>query len=124
MENGSGSTGVVVRFAVLFRGGGRKSPVKLVAPNVELMLEELQEESLTKVGCCTPVESSSGLKSVGKSWLQLGSEAWWRLTSWLMRVDCGSSKLPVVADSVVLALLLLGSLLMVTFTAVLFTSMS
>lgn len=111
-------------MVVLFRAGGRKSPVKLVAPNVELMLEELLEETLTKVGRCPPVESNSGLKSVGKSWLQLGSEAWWRLTSWLMRVDRGSPKLPIVTDSVVLALLLLGSLFMLTFTAVLFTSMS
>lgn len=61
---------------VLFRGGGRKSPVRLVAPNVELTLEELLEDILSKGVRGVLVASISGLKSVGKSWLQLGREAW------------------------------------------------
>lgn len=61
----------------LLMGGGRKIPVRLVTPNVELMLLELLEESLgTGVLGVMLTESNWGLNIWGKSWLQLGREAW------------------------------------------------
>lgn len=88
----------------LFMCGGKRIPVKLVDPKVELTFEELLEESLSMVilgGMFA--ESIWGLKIWGKSWLQLGREAWWRLTSWFIGVGREETpKLPTWLFSVVL----------------------
>ena len=115
----------VTLLLVLLMCGGRKIPVRLVAPNVELMLDELPDDTLSMVVLGATLEESIWvLKIWGKSWLQLGSEAWWRLTSWFMGVErVESSKFADVFDSVVpdvsLPLPLLESLL---FTSIAFNT--
>ena len=122
---GSGRMGVDVTLLLeLFMCGGRKIPVRLVAPNVELMLVELLEERLSMgVLGGTLTVSNWGPKIWGKSWLQLGSEAWWRLTSWLIGVGRGASpKLPVVLESLASDVPL--TLLESVWSEVLFTSIA